>query len=63
MSLVYAKKSDEIGRDVVDRASTTRVTTPAVLLGREGGGGRRSADAVLPGQESIGVRLQKGSDN
>ena len=35
----------------------------AVLLGRQGGGGRRSADAVLPGQEGSGVRLQKGSDN
>jgi hypothetical protein len=36
---------------------------PAVLSGREGGGGLRSADAVLPGQEGSGVRLQKGSDN
>ena len=36
---------------------------PAVLLGREGGGGHRSANAVLPGQEGNGIRLQKGSDN
>jgi hypothetical protein len=34
-----------------------RAMTPAVLSGREGGGGRRSADAVLPGQEGSGVRL------
>jgi hypothetical protein len=27
------------------------------LSGREGGGGRRSADVVLPGQEGSGVRL------
>jgi hypothetical protein len=40
-----------------DGAITTRATTPAVLLGREGGGGRRSADVVLPGQEGSGVRL------
>jgi hypothetical protein len=40
-----------------------RATTPAVLSGREGGGGHRSADAVLPGQEGSGVKLQKGSDN
>ncbi len=48
---------------MVDGASATRATTPAVLSGREGGGGRQSADAVLPGQEGSGVRLQKGSDN
>ena len=41
----------------------TRAMTPAVLSGREGGGGRRSADAVLPGQEGSDVRLEKGSDN
>jgi hypothetical protein len=44
-------------RNVVNRAIATRATTPAVLLGREGGGGRRSADVVLPGQEGSGVRL------
>jgi hypothetical protein len=37
--------------------TTTNPTTPAVLLGREGGGGRRSADVVLLGQEGSGVRL------
>jgi hypothetical protein len=42
---------------MVDGAIATRATTPAVLLGREGGGGRRSADVVLPGQEGSGVRL------
>jgi hypothetical protein len=42
---------------VVDGAIATRATTPAVLLGREGGGRRRSADVVLPGQEGSGVRL------
>jgi hypothetical protein len=36
-------------RNVVDEAIATRTTTLAVLLGREGGGGRRSADVVLPG--------------
>ncbi len=35
-------------RDVVDGAIAMRATTPAVLSGREGGGGRRSADVVLP---------------
>jgi hypothetical protein len=40
-----------------DGAIATRATTPAVLLGREGGGGRWSADVVLPGQEGSGVRL------
>ena len=44
-------------RDAGDGAIATRATTPAVLLGREGGGGRRSADVVLPGQEGSGVRL------
>ena len=48
---------------MADGAIATRATTPAVFSGREGGGGRRSADAVLPGQEGSGVRLQKGSDN
>jgi hypothetical protein len=43
--------------DVVDGAIATRATTPAVLFGREGGGGRRSADVVLPGQEGSSVRL------
>ena len=43
--------------DVVDGAIATRATTPAVLLGREGGGGHRSADVVLPGQEGSSVRL------
>ncbi len=33
-------------RDVVDGAIATRATTPAVLSGREGGGGRQSADVV-----------------
>ena len=33
------------------------------FLGLEDDGGRRSADAALPGQEGSGVRLQKGSDN
>jgi hypothetical protein len=42
---------------MVDGAIATRATTPAVLLGREGGVGRRSADVVLPGQEGSGVRL------
>jgi hypothetical protein len=37
----------------------TRAMTPAVLSGREGGGGRRSADAVLPGQEGSDVRLKR----
>jgi hypothetical protein len=40
-----------------DGAIAMRATTPAVLLGREGGDGRRSADMVLPGQEGSGVRL------
>jgi hypothetical protein len=44
-------------RDAGDGAIATRATTPAVLSGREGGGGRRSADVVLPGQEGSGVRL------
>jgi len=44
-------------RDAGDGAIVTRATTPAVLLGREGGGGRRSADVMLPGQEGSGVRL------
>jgi hypothetical protein len=44
-------------RDVVNGAIATRATTPAVLSGRESGGGRRSADVVLPGQEGSGVRL------
>ena len=44
-------------RDAGDGAIATRVTTPAVLSGREGGGGRRSVDVVLPGQEGSGVRL------
>jgi hypothetical protein len=48
---------------VADGAIATRATTPAVLSGREGGGGCRSADAVLPGLEDSGVRVQKGSDN
>jgi hypothetical protein len=34
-----------------------RATMPAVSLGLEGGGGRRSADVVLPGREGSGVRL------
>jgi hypothetical protein len=42
---------------VVDGAIATRATTPAVLSGREGSGGRRSADVVFPGQEGSGVRL------
>ena len=44
-------------RDVGDGAIATRATTPAVLSGREGGGGRRSADVVLPGQEGSSARL------
>ena len=44
-------------RDVVDGAIATRATTPAVLLGREGGGGHKSADVVLSGQEGSGIRL------
>jgi hypothetical protein len=44
-------------RDAGDGAIATRATTPAVLSGREGGGRRRSADVVLPGQEGSGVRL------
>ena len=40
-----------------DGAIATRAATPAVLLGREGGGGHRLADVVLPGQEGSGVRL------
>ena len=48
---------------MADGAIATRATTPAVLSVREGGGGRRSADVVLPGQEGSGVRLQKGSDH
>ena len=36
---------------------------PSVLSGREGGGGRRSVDVMLPGQEGSGVRLYKGSVN
>ncbi len=44
-------------RDVVDRDIVTRAATPAVLSGREGGGGHRSADVVLPGKEGSGVRL------
>jgi hypothetical protein len=40
---------------VVDGAIATRAKTPAVLSGREGGGGHRSADAVLPGQKGSGV--------
>jgi len=44
-------------KSAIDGAIATRATTPAVLLGREGGGGCRSADVVLPGQEGSGVRL------
>jgi hypothetical protein len=44
-------------RDAGDGAIAKRATTPAVLSGCEGGGGRRSADMVLPGQEGSGVRL------
>jgi hypothetical protein len=44
-------------RNVVDGAIAMRATTPAVLLRHEGGGGRRSADVVLPGQEGSGARL------
>jgi hypothetical protein len=44
-------------REVGDGAIATRATTPSVLSGREGGGGRRSADVMLPGQEGSGVRL------
>jgi hypothetical protein len=40
--------------DAVDGAIATRAMTPVVLSGREGGGGRRSADVV---QEGSGVRL------
>ncbi len=40
-----------------------RATMPAVFSGREGGGGRRLADAVLPEQEGSGIRLKMGSDN
>jgi len=40
-----------------DGAIAMRATTPAVLLGGEGGGGHRSAEVVLPGQEGSGVRL------
>jgi hypothetical protein len=35
-------------RNVVDRVIATRATMPAVLSGCECGGGRRSADVVLP---------------
>jgi hypothetical protein len=44
-------------RDAGDGAIATRATTPAVLPGRECGGGRWSADVVLPGQAGSGVRL------
>ena len=33
------------------------------FLGREGSGGRWSADVALPGQDGSSVKLQKGSDN
>ncbi len=44
-------------RVVFDGAIATRATMPAVLLGREGGCGRWSADMVLPGQEGSGIRI------
>ena len=44
-------------RDAGNGAIATRATTPAVLSGRECGGGHWSADVVLPGQEGSGVRL------
>ena len=62
-SAMYASATRATGgqrrhqHDVVDGAITTRATTPAVLSGREGGVGRRSADVVLPGQEGSSVRL------
>ena len=43
--------------DAGDGAIVTRAMTPAVLSGHEGGGGRRSADMMLPGQEGSSVRL------
>jgi hypothetical protein len=46
--------------DVGDGAIVTRATTPAVLLGPEGGGGRKLADVVLSGQEGSGVKVLKG---
>ena len=53
-----ASKNKSGGKwEVVDGAITTRATTPAVLSGRVGGGGRRSADAMLPGQEGSSVWL------
>jgi hypothetical protein len=45
-------------RDVVNGAIATRATTPAVLSGHEGGGGRRSADVVLPVAGAGGQRRQ-----
>ena len=45
-------------RDMVDGAIATRATTPAVLSGCEGGGGRRSADVVLPVAGAGGQRRQ-----
>ena len=49
-------------RERIDHTTTNqkiaaRATTPAVLFGREGGGGCRSPDVVLPGQEGSSVRL------
>ena len=40
-----------------DGVIAARATTPGVLFGREGGGGCRSPDVVLPGQEGSSVRL------
>ena len=51
-----ARRGRRSHRDEGDDAS-------GILSGREGGGGRRSVDAMLPGQEGSGVRLHKGSDN
>ena len=53
----YPDRRTTTTHNVVDGAIATRATTPAVLSGREGGEGRRSADVVLPGQEGSSVRL------
>jgi hypothetical protein len=55
--IILAPQTSRGRHDLVDGAFATRATTPAVLSGREGGGGRRLADVVLPGQEGSGVRL------
>jgi hypothetical protein len=45
---------------VVDGAIARRATMPAVLLGREGGGGRRSADVVF---SLTAIRVLAGTKN